>query len=136
MSRNGHRTKPAGMALQTLETVQARLNHERAILGRWEAVALKNGLSVGTVCRVAAGYNPRTDRIRKALGLPVLLPAPVCQHCGAPPHAHRNCPARRNGHGKPERKRWIITGRDAASIAASIRRQLPADAASRVKELL
>lgn len=136
MSENGRTPKAAGMPLQTLESVQDRLKQERGVLGSWEAVARKNELSVGTVCRVASGYEPRRPDIRAKLGLPVLLPAPACPHCGAPPHAHRNCPARRNGHRTPGPHRLAINLDDAASAARSILRNMDAGVvAELVKEL-
>lgn len=119
------------MPLQTLEKVQERLKQERAILGRWEAVALKNGLSVGTVCRVASGYNPKAKHIRERLGLPVLLPVPVCLSCGQV-HIRKGCPAQQNGR-RPHRPRIAIAVDDPASAARSIRRYLPPD---RVRELV
>jgi len=80
-----------GMSLQTLETVKARLCDERCSLGSWEAVASKNGVSVGTVCRVSSGYAPRKAHIRLALGLPALAPAPVCPRHRVV-HQSKRCP--------------------------------------------
>ena len=37
---------------------------------------------MGTVVRVANGYEPQRADIRAALGLPILKPAPACPHCG------------------------------------------------------
>lgn len=77
--------------LQTLEQVQERLNNERRIVGNWEKVAAKNGVSLGTACRVARGYEPRTARLRIALGLPILIPVLACPHCGRV-HVTKRCP--------------------------------------------
>lgn len=60
-------------ALQSLETVSARLQEQRRTLGCWERVAASYGLSVGTAVRVAGGYEPHKPEIRQALGLPPLV---------------------------------------------------------------
>ena len=61
-----------GTVLQTLERVSGRLQSERLVLGSWDRVAALHGVSVGTVVRVAGGYEPRRAGIRAALGLPPL----------------------------------------------------------------
>lgn len=66
------------------------------------------------------GIEPERRDLRARLKLPPLHTAPACQHCGAPPHAHRNCPARRNSHGKPRPPRIAIALDDPASAARSI----------------
>jgi len=118
----------AKMPLQILESVQERLKQERAILGRWEAVALKNGLSVGTVCRVASGYNPKAKHIRERLGLPALVAVPACPHCQQV-HIRKSCP-RASGH-RP-RRRLAIALDDPQSAFRSIMRHMRPD---RVDEL-
>lgn len=51
-------------------------------------------LSVGTVYRLARGYEPTDSGIRARLGLPVLKLAPVCPNCGDV-HPNASCPKRR-----------------------------------------
>jgi hypothetical protein len=68
----------ARSALQTLETVKARLHERRRVLGSWEAVAAEIDVSLGTTVRVSQGYEPRTPGLRAKFGLPALKPAPVC----------------------------------------------------------
>lgn len=80
--------------LQTLETVKARLNERYRATGRWETVASEFGVSVGTAVRVARGYEPKTAKVRTALNLPALVPAPACPSCGIV-HVAKSCPVRR-----------------------------------------
>ena len=79
-------------SLQTLETVKARLNERYASCGRWETVASEFGISVGTAVRVAGGYEPKSAKVRAALGFPVLASVPVCA-CGQV-HVRTRCPNR------------------------------------------
>jgi hypothetical protein len=58
--------------LQSLESVRQRVISLRGSYGSWERVAALWGVSVGTLVRVAGGYEPKRAGIRAALGLPPL----------------------------------------------------------------
>lgn len=119
-SQNGHVTN--------CDAIRERLATVRATpipLMTWKAISEEwyPGVPRGTLCRIYKDptYEPQRSEIRDKLDLPPLHIAPACPHCGAPPHAHRNCPARRNGHGKPGPHRLAINLDDPVSAAASIR---------------
>ncbi len=80
------------MALQSLERVQDELNERRKTTGRWEDVANELGVSLGSVCRVAKGYYPRTPELCRKFRLPVMLPTIACSNCGVV-HVAKKCPA-------------------------------------------
>jgi len=61
-------------------------------LGNWRAVGDELGISGGMAYRIAVdGYEPKDAHIRLKLGLPALVPAPVCPVCGVV-HVARRCP--------------------------------------------
>jgi len=70
-------------------------DHKKNGKPSWHYVALKMGLSVGTVIRVIKGIEPKSARIRHALSLPVYETIPACMICG---RVHLNpskvCPIR------------------------------------------
>ena len=57
------------MAFQKLESVSAALWDQKAVFGSWARLAASYGVSVGTIVRVAMGYEPKRAKIRQALGL-------------------------------------------------------------------
>lgn len=75
------------------DAVAARLVSDYNLLGTWRAVAAKYGVSAGMAQRVATTeYRPKNVEIRRRLGLPVTVPAPVCPACGV---VHvKKCPAK------------------------------------------
>ena len=91
MTTKRNSPKPAPTALQTLETVKARLNECYKGNMSWEKVAREFGVSVGTAVRVARGYEPHKASVRAALGLPVLVTVPACGKCGVV-HVRVTCP--------------------------------------------
>lgn len=103
--------------LQTLETVQKRLQAERVELGSWEAVARENGVSIGTAVRVSHGYEPKTPSIRAVLGLPITAPALVCAIHGVV-HVSSRCPSKRK---TMKRKDWKGLSLTLAGILANVR---------------
>ncbi len=61
----------------------------------WRRVGDKFGISSAMAYRIAVrGYEPADARIRCKLGLPALIPAPACSHCGEV-HVSKRCPKRR-----------------------------------------
>lgn len=61
----------------------------------WRKTAAEFGLSSGMAYRIAKnGYEPKDAHIRHKLGLPALMPAPVCHNCGEVHVSHR-CPYKR-----------------------------------------
>lgn len=69
---------------------------------------------MGTVYRIAHGYEPRDKCIRKALGFPVLAKVPVCQKCGDV-HLAKRCTAPRQQESYEEWK-----ARNADTLAAMV----------------
>jgi len=84
-------TEAAPHALQTLETVKARLLAARGASRNWEVVARDFGVSVGTAVRVANGYEPKTPSVRAALHLPPYVPTLACPVHGVV-HTAKRCP--------------------------------------------
>lgn len=70
-------------SVQTLDTLKADLQARRAtgMTGMtWRAIAADfPGAPPGTLCAIAKGREPKGARVREALGLPALAPAPVCR---------------------------------------------------------
>lgn len=84
-------SKAAPHALQTLETVKARLLAARGASRNWEVVAREFGVSVGTAVRVANGYEPKTPSVRAALHLSPYVPTLACPVHGVV-HTAKRCP--------------------------------------------
>lgn len=58
-------------------------------------LAKEYGVSKAMIFRIARrGYEPKRPDIRRNLGLPAMVPAPVCDECGAL-HLQKNCPNKR-----------------------------------------
>jgi len=77
-------------------------------LGTERAVAAEIGLSAGMVHKVMMdGYEPKTGKIRLALGLPAMAPAPVCIYCGVP-HTTKRCTAKQGGKPRKNTKKIIM----------------------------
>ena len=75
------KSKPIVFARRT--AAQNRLWADYARLFTWRAVGAEYGVSVGAVYRLAVlGKEPRDNAIRARLGLPRLVPVPVCPKCG------------------------------------------------------
>lgn len=71
------------MPVQTLDTLKADLLARRATGMPWRRIAADfPGVPAGTLCAIAKGREPKGARIRRALGLPAMQPAPVCPRCG------------------------------------------------------
>jgi len=86
--------------VKTINSVRKEINDTKRLLGTWQAVAAKYGLNRGMIYMIAVnGYEPKTPRIRKRLGLSVMLSAPACRECGDV-HVAKRCPR------KPETKHW------------------------------
>lgn len=84
----------------------------------WRQVGSIYRITGGMAYRIAKekGYEPKDAHIRYVLGLPALLPTPVCEHCGEV-HVSRRCPHRP----KPVRRwrdlpalalRWALENRE------------------------
>ncbi len=72
-----------------------KLLKEYKKMGTWDAVAAHYGLTKPLVWRVAMQhYEPKKPHIRHRLGLPALMPAPVCLKCGKV-HVTKRCTATR-----------------------------------------
>lgn len=78
MAKNWRRGKSKNLGVTTNNTKSAALWRDYAALGTWDAVASKYGVTRAMAFRVAHGYQPRSAKVRLALGLPALAPAPVC----------------------------------------------------------
>jgi len=61
------------MPVQTLDSLRQRAISLYVQYGSWRRVAALWGVSVGTVIRVASGYEPKRTGLRAALGLPPLV---------------------------------------------------------------
>ena len=72
----------------------------------WATVGRAFGIPGGTAHRIATSdYEPKRPAIRFRLGLPALMPAPVCRWCGQL-HVSKRCTARTH---KPNPfKGWVI----------------------------
>jgi hypothetical protein len=90
---------PAQIAhVQRLDTIQKRLAvlHHTVMLP-WRVIAERPeylGIPPGMLCAISKGREPKNNRIRIILGLPVLAPAPVCPTCGKV-HISKICPTTR-----------------------------------------
>lgn len=73
-----HPTNLPRIALQNLEKAQERLHAMKRLRKTWQAVADDLGVSLGSVCRVAGGYYPRSLELCQKFDLPYLVPAPIC----------------------------------------------------------
>jgi hypothetical protein len=60
------------MPVQTLDSLREQAFSLYRLHGSWRRVAALWGVSVGTLVRVAGGYEPKRAGIRAALGLPPL----------------------------------------------------------------
>lgn len=66
--------------------------------GGWRGVGKRWGVDHAVVYRIATqGYEPRSPKIRKQLGLAIMQPAPVCLKCGVV-HVTKRCPSTRENH--------------------------------------
>lgn len=93
MSKNWRRGQSKNQGVTQNNTLPRRLTDEYHMLGTWEAVALKFGITKAMAYRVAHGYEPKTTRIRALLGLPCYSPALVCPVHGV---VHQGqCPKKR-----------------------------------------
>lgn len=119
----GKRPNGAAGSLHKLESVSADLWCRRRAAGNWERVASALSLSVGTVVRVANGYNPKRTHIRAALDLPPLALSEVCPKCNVV-HTRKTCPSGPRG---PRLHNWR------REYEAERRRRLRAEA--RIREL-
>lgn len=73
-------------------------------------------ISLPTLSRISAGRFPKTNRIRKLLGLPLLVSVNACPNCGGK-HPIRKCSI------KKKKASRVLTGskRELATIAAYMR---------------
>lgn len=74
----------------------------RALVARWP------GVPAGTLCAISKGREPKSAAVRRALGLPVLLPAVACT-CGEVHLRKGRCPnapkrPRQPGLSKPKQR--------------------------------
>jgi hypothetical protein len=66
-----------------IDKLAKRLQKEYKKMGTWNAVAEYYRLTKPLVWRIAnRHYEPKKPYIRHRLGLPALVPAPVCLKCG------------------------------------------------------
>ncbi len=87
--------------MSSIDTVKRRLQKQYKAqkstgAGGWREVGMANGITGSMAYRIAMeeSYEPHDAVIRQSLGLVVLAPAPVCEHCGKV-HVSRRCPSRR-----------------------------------------
>ena len=73
-----------------IRSLQEYIENERRMGATWREIATVFGVNVGSVYRVAQGYEPKTKRLRKAFGLPAYAPAPCCHICGEV-HVSKRC---------------------------------------------
>lgn len=67
-----------------IETLKRSLRRAYNRLGSWQAVGERYGVNRGIAWRIVneEKYEPKGAHIRARLGLPALVPAPVCRKCG------------------------------------------------------
>jgi len=108
------RRKQTSIAVQTLNNDRKRLWGDYRHLGTWRAFGAKFGVSPNIAYRyVVKGKEPRSSHDRRALGLPVTAPAPVCLRCGV---VHlRKCRARNMPAWVSQAADWLAE-REKASI--------------------
>jgi len=74
----------------------------------WQAIGAEIGLSGAVIYRaVVRGVEPKRADDRRALGLPVTAPAPVCAACGVP-HTRVTCPRKHGEIGRKPRRRATL----------------------------
>jgi len=66
----------------------------------WRQIGRIYRITGGMAHRIAHGYEPKEPHIRYVLGLPALVPAPVCERCGEV-HVTRRCT-----HRSSSSRRW------------------------------
>lgn len=79
--------------MDKLKIVARKLNKRYSVLKNWRRVAAEFGINPGTADMIAHGYEPKKPGLRCQLGLPALMPAPVCPKHGVV-HTGR-CPRER-----------------------------------------
>jgi len=95
--QKAHKTKRVGPRGERLKT-------------SWATVGRAYGIPGGTAYRIATSdYEPKRPAIRLCLGLPALVPAPVCRQCGQL-HVSKHCPAKRKPN--PFKDYVLIVPRD------------------------
>jgi hypothetical protein len=71
--------------LWTLDAIRARLDELRVLGYTWEQIAAMSefgGSSAGLLCSILGGYEPKTDKTRRRLGLPPKsIPVEPCGNC-------------------------------------------------------
>jgi len=80
---------------RTIAQLRKLLLEDHEQLKTWREVAKKWKLPPGSLCRIAeTNYEPRDPHLRHTLGLPTLIPAPVCTIHGVV-HTMKRCPRMR-----------------------------------------
>ena len=80
--------------MRTIGDIRRELRKAHRKLHNWRAVGREWDLNCGMAYRIAVdGYEPKDARIRVKLGLPAMVPAPVCRLCGVV-HVSKRCTAK------------------------------------------
>ncbi len=104
------------MTYRTLEGIRHEIDRYRQPgpnFKTWRAITALpqfSGVSFATLRAVYYGREPQTPDVRRALGLPVTAPVPVCENCGEP-HVRKTCPNKAKTTGKPRRRATLRTER-------------------------
>jgi len=88
---------------RSLAAIRYLILQEKSRLKTWRDIAEVFGISCGMAWRIGmTGYEPKEDKIRAKLRLPLLVPAPACLKCGQV-HVTKKCMAN-NGNGRRPRR--------------------------------
>lgn len=80
--------------MRKLEVLRRDVKNAYKRLKNWRAVGREFQITSGMAYRIAMDkYEPKDPHIRYLLGLPALVPAPVCPECGEI-HLAKRCPKR------------------------------------------
>ena len=119
---------------RSLAAIRYLILQEKSRLKTWRAIAEVFGISGGMAWRVGmTGYEPKDNKIREKLHLPLLIDTPACLKCGQV-HVTKKCMAN-NGNGRRPR-RVAIRVDNPESAARTIEKHFGKEFISELIELL
>lgn len=118
MGKNWRAGRSKKVAVTQNNTIPGRVAALYRVLGTWDAVARKIGISRGMAWRVANGYQPKDNTIRAALGLPVSVSVDSCPKCGKAHLVKRPRHPKTFDENSREYDKWLLT--HAAELAERV----------------
>ena len=94
---------------RSLAAIRYLILREKSRLKTWRDIAEVFGISCGMAWRIGmAGYEPKDNKIREKLHLPLLIDTPACLKCGQV-HVTKRCMANNGNNGHRPRRVAIRT---------------------------